>query len=543
MKVERVKGRWFDVAAVALGLAVLAAWLHPAGDRPLTWDEVDYVMAARAGTWANLSDRGAMGPVTFARFALAKAGWGDAQAVATAAGYVEDENVLHLRHWHPPGGMLLLPPAIAVAGPERGARLMQLGWAALLALLMVAVLRDLAPGRGALRAGAVLVVLLDPLTRHTLLEAHFHVVVAAAFLLPVWAWLRATRDPLDGRRLGELREAGRPGLPTAPMTGPAGAFVLGMALGVLWSAAVVGPLWTVFWIAALLCHQDARDWLVRARGGTWLLAGILAGLLVFWPGAFLKAAMLQSYATLSVYSVLFQGEREWGGVPGALAAFVHQQPALIVYALLGLGACGAGVVRGRRDALGTGAAAVAFLIVIVPFAMINRYLLPLLPLAALSGVAMVGSGDPERAAGPREVGGWGATVVAAVIVTCWALAPGFAYPDPRWTEALREEYARVSGLAFDGTEVLAEGGHVFRFYAGAGAGSIRPVLVDYDGRRLLLREGVRYDTVSADRRAWVVLQRRASEEPELFRQLSARCRSQEFTTHVHFACGGVAEVP
>ncbi len=69
----RVSGRWIDGAAL-----FLAAWLHPAGTRPLTWDEVDYVVAARAGTWANLIDRGAMGPLTFARFSLAKAGRGDA---------------------------------------------------------------------------------------------------------------------------------------------------------------------------------------------------------------------------------------------------------------------------------------------------------------------------------------------------------------------------------------------------------------------------------------------------------------------------------
>ena len=111
------RGRWLDYAAVAVALAILALWLHPAGDRPLTWDEVDYVVAARAGTWANLTDRGALGPVAFARFALAKAGWGDAEEVARAAGYVEDENLLHLRHWHPPAGLLLLPPAISAAGP------------------------------------------------------------------------------------------------------------------------------------------------------------------------------------------------------------------------------------------------------------------------------------------------------------------------------------------------------------------------------------------------------------------------------------------
>ena len=532
-------GRWLDYAAVAVAVAILAAWLHHAADRPLTWDEVDYVVAARAGTWANLTDRGALGPVAFARFALAKAGWGDAEEVARTAGYVEEESLLHLRHWHPPAGLLLLPPAISAAGPERGARLMQLALATLLALLMVPLLRHLAPERGLLRAGAVLVVLLDPLTRHALLEAHVHVAVAVAFLLPVWAWLRATRVPLDARRLGELQEAGA-GRPTAPMGGRAGALVMGIALGVLWSAAVVGPLWTVLWIGCIWLHRDVRDWLVRGGGAPWVAAGALVALVVSWPGAFVKVSLLQTYA-LRVYALLFQDGREWGGATAALVTFVRQEPNLMLYALLGVTAFGVGLVRGRRDALGTGAATVAFLIVIVPFAIIDRYLLPLVPLAVLSGVALVGSGDPEWPTASRAPVRWGVAVVTGLLIMGWALGSGRAYPDARWTRSLREEYVRVSRLASGGDEVLAEGGHIFRFYAEQEADAMRSVLVDYDGRRLLLRDGVRYDTVSVDRRAWIVLQRRSTDEPEVFDQLSASCGREEFPTHVHFACGGVSE--
>jgi hypothetical protein len=98
----------------------------------------------------------------------------------------------------------------------------------------------------------------------------------------------------------------------------------------------------------------------------------------------------------------------------------------------------------------------------------------------------------------------------------------------------------VDGLAAGGAEVLAEGGHIFRFYAGSAASRIRPVLVDYDGRRLLLRAGVRYDTVAPERRAWVVLQRRPAGEPEVFRVLEARCGRTDRVTHVHFACGGIS---
>ena len=383
----------------------------------------------------------------------------------------------------------------------------------------------------------MLVVLLDPLTRHALLEAHVHVAVAAAFLLPLWAWLRATRMPLDARRLGELREAGAD-WPTAPMGRRAGALVMGIALGVLWSAAVVGPLWTVLWIGCIWLRRDVRAWLVRGGGAPWVAAGALVALVPLWPGAFVKVSLLQTYA-LRVYALLFQGGSEWGGAAAALVAFARQEPNLMLYALVGVTALGVGLVRGRRDALGTGAATVAFLIVIVPFAIIDRYLLPLVPLAVLSGVALVGSGDPERPTASRAPARWGVAVVTGLLITGWALGSGYSYPDASWTRSLREEYVRVSGLASGGDEVLAEGGHIFRFYAGQEADAMRSVLVDYDGRRLLLRDGVRYDTVSVDRRAWIVLQRRSTDEPEVFDQLSASCGREEFPTHVHFACGGV----
>ena len=288
------------------------------------------------------------------------------------------------------------------------------------------------------------------------------------------------------------------------MAGRAGAAVLGLTLGVLWSAAVVGPLWTVLWGAALLAHRDARDWLGRG-GALWLVGGILAALVVLWPAAFTKVSLLQTYG-LRLYAVLFQGGREWGGAAAALGGFVRQSPALLAYALLGLFACAVGLARGHRDALACGAAAVAFMVVILPFAIIDRYLLPLLPLAVLSAVALASPGDPERAPAQGRRARWTPPLVVAGVVACWALGAGFQYPQREWSEALRREYARVATVARGGTEVLAEGGHIFRFYGGAS--TLRPVLVNYDGRHLLLRDGVRYDTVSPDRSAMVVLQRR-----------------------------------
>src|SRR6185503_7348833 len=106
-------------------------------------------------------------------------------------------------------------------------------------------------------------------------------------------------------------------------------------------------------------------------------------------------SLVQTYA-LRLYAVVFQGGREWRGALAALAAFARQNPALVLYALLALAALARGLLRGRRDALGAGAAAMAFLIVILPFAIIDRYLLPLLPLAAVAGVTLATAGDPER---------------------------------------------------------------------------------------------------------------------------------------------------
>jgi hypothetical protein len=546
-----VRGGALDVGALLVGLAVLAAWMHFAATRPLTWDEVDYVRASSFGGWANLVDRGAMGPVTFARFALAKARHGDAAAVAASAGYVEERDLLELRHWHPPVGLLPMRPAVLLAGSERGARLTQLAWTVALALLLLGVLRDVAPERPGVRALALLLVLLDPLTRHAVLEAHVHVAIAAAFLLPVWAWVRVVRDPLESRRLGALREDARPGPPAARLAGWAGAAVLGLALGVLCAVAVIGPLWAVLWVLALLAHRDARAWLGRDRGWPWLLLGWLAALLVLWPGAFVRLALAQTWA-LRIYQVLFQGGREYATAGSELGVLLRASPSLLVFAAVGCAALGVGLLRGRRDALGAGAAAVAFLLVMLPFSIIDRYLLALLPLAAVAGASLAGPGDPERtypaareieeaaaARGERRAARWAAPAVGLAVLACWLVGSGFPYPQRASADALRAEYARVDSLAAAGRDVLAEGGHIFRFYAPRGADRVRSVLVDYDGRRLLRRGAMRYDTVSADEDAVIVLQRRGGAEPEIFATLAARCRREDLPTHVHFACGGV----
>jgi hypothetical protein len=193
---------------------------------------------------------------------------------------------------------------------------------------------------------------------------------------------------------------------------------------------------------------------------------------------------------------------------------------------------------------------VAFLLVMLPFSIIDRYLLAVLPLAAVAGASLAGAGDPERtypAAREIEVSRtargagrgvrWGPPAVAVAVLGCWVFGSGFAYPDGATADGLRSEYARVDSLAASGREVLAEGGHIFRFYAPRGADRMHSVLVDYDGKRLLLRDAMRYDTVRADRDASIVLQRRAGTEPEIFATLAARCRREDFPTHVHFACG------
>lgn len=78
---------------------ILLTLLWPGMDKALTWDEVDYVVAARQGYYANATDQTAFKSSEFLQFAWSKA---KGKEVPEFIDYNEMNDVFNLRHSHPP---------------------------------------------------------------------------------------------------------------------------------------------------------------------------------------------------------------------------------------------------------------------------------------------------------------------------------------------------------------------------------------------------------------------------------------------------------
>jgi len=482
-------------------LAAQAWWLAPHATRPLTWDEVDYVVAARRGVLANLVDEGTWSPLGFVRFVAAKGRGRSGDDVATAHGYDEGRDLFRLRHMHPPLWIAPLAPALAAVPPEPAARWAQLGWVAALGLAFLLAARAVAPGRPLLVAAALAVVLLDPLLRFSLLEMHAHVAFAAAFLLPLAAV--ASRAP-------------------APL--------VGAALGVLFSVATLGPAWSALWLVLLLPSAELRSAL-RDRVG-WLRAGgaALAAVAILWPGGLLRLGLVQEHA-FRAYNLLFLEGAEWSSAGGVVLDLLGRHPGLAALALLAVAGYALGLRRRDPALVALGAGAVAFAALSLPFLIIPRYALGGVALGVLVVLAFARDARPAVAAWvPR-----GALVLVAVLA--WA-GRGFPAPSAADAEESRQEHAFVADRAAAGEAVAAEAGHIYAFYAGEAARGIEPVRVDYDGARLIRRVGTHWETFAPDGVDRVILLRRGGAEPPVFDSLGARCVRVDRPVAVHFTCGG-----
>lgn len=497
---RRGLARTFEWAVLVACLAAQAWWLAPHATRPLTWDEVDYVVAARRGVLANLVDQGTWSPPGFVRFVAAKARGQSGDDVAEAEGYDEARDLFVLRHMHPPLWIAPLTPALAAAAPEPAARWTQLAWAAVLGLVFLLAARGLVPGRPALIAAALAIVLLDPLLRYSLLEMHAHVAFAAAFLLPLVA-----------------------------VIGGAPAPVVGAALGVLFSVATLGPAWSALWLVLLLPAASVRRSL--ADRAVWLqgAGAALAAVAILWPGGIFRLGLVQEHAFRAYSLFSIEGE-EWSSAGGVVADLLGRHPGLAALTLASVAAYALGLRRKDPILLALGACAVAFTALSLPFLIIPRYVLGAVALGVLAILALARDARPT-------VSRWGPWAALAVVALLAWTGRGFPTPSAEDAEANRREYAFVGERVAAGELVAAEAGHIYLFYgAGSGPDRIGSVRVDYDGRRLIRRVGTHWEPFTGEDADRVVLLRRPGAEPPVFDSLAARCAREDRPVAVHFTC-------
>jgi hypothetical protein len=474
---------------------VLGLWHTNA--RFLTWDEVDYVNAARLGLGANYVESGSLSAMEFVAFARSKRAGG----TVLPSGYEEQRDPLLLRHYHPPLGFYLLVP-LANAENERVIRLGQLLGGLLLAILILGAYAKISPAATA--GGFASVAALTLWATIPLFQSLSpHGWAALWCVLVPWLlsrWLRG-----EGRR---------PGL------------FLAAALGASLATQMPSP---VLWGATLLALLIWRHPALGGRDLTWrrLIGGTALALAVaflFWPGGVLKISLLKIPA-LQLYR-LHLGQEFSSVSSRAGESMRFLAPAIVTVIPAAVWLC----ARHRHDARRWGpflVIGVGYAAALLKFMLTPVYVLP----AVCSLIPLVGYAI-DRMPRLRHQGivAAGAVALPLIAVAGMVLMPVEAQEraDIGW---LRTELA--------GRDTLADGAHVLRHYLGLPY-RIAPLHVDYGDTSLRVRRAGAYwplDTSDISGRTLVILKRRtAFFGSAVERALLVRCTKQERPTLATYRC-------
>lgn len=427
--------------SVAVAL-VVAALLWPSLGAVLTWDEVDYLDAARLGTWANMVDEGSLTPTQFFGFVRAKLNHSSGSD-AVPAGYDEELDPLRLRHYHPPLVTLLLS-VVSGFDQERVVRSVQLFGGFSLVAVMLFSYRSLSPSPTP--AGLLLVLVLAVWMSQTLFATlNFHgwaAVWIAATCTLLSAWLRG-----GGARIGVTLSV-----------------CLALLMLTLETGLLVYPL-------CLLC---LAIWRPAGPGGArgafpWLpvAAGFAVGFVILvsvWPGAVLKVSLVKIPA-LYLYRIKLGAE--YSSVPGRAWSLMSRLLPLLVplpAACLGL------LLFDKEGSRRWGPYCVVgglYAVALARFALSTTYILP-----AVGSLACVAGYAADRCSR-----GYRAVLVGLTLMT---VALSWPAPYDRNLERDKRAEFREMSARLTGREAYVDGAHIYRHYLGP-TFSITSITVESDG--------------------------------------------------------------
>lgn len=422
---------WILCAAI-VGIALLVRL--PGLDAIYDWDEVDYVRAADLGLGANYLGTGVLDFRSFAEKGAIKALHLGDDLISVPPGYRADRDPLVLAHWHPP----LLVYATAAArfmggNPEWVARLPSLlfGLATVALLYVAAVMLLPHLGRSAGAAAALLLALMPVhvqasrvLSTHTM--SSFWALAGVFFIL----WFRKDRNYAW--------------LYAAAVTGGLTLLTTEFFPSLLGIAAVM------IIVAPLVSPERAS---VRV---SWHVLGLLATfaltVVIGWPGGLLKLAWLQTLL-MRAYNlrVMLPEEQGWA------MEFLRDRPGWSAIFVAALAWAAVRLRRHEARAFLYPVLIFSFLVFLgvlsIPFVNLVRAIPLIVPLCVIAGTAGAALWHESRPG--RIVAGM---VLAAVAIAAGqrALQAPAAGNDKRLLQYLQDTGPQAS--------VLADGGHVYRYY-------------------------------------------------------------------------------
>jgi hypothetical protein len=416
-------------------------------DRMLEWDEVDYIVAARQGLWANAVDATSLSLQHFVILALAKAQGLPPPPVPS--GYNETVDLFHLRHFHPP--LLQYLGSIQALIPVEKTRLATalafgLRWFCGAALIAVSLFT----------ANALFGALRSPLSR--CLQAaiainaawllsfavQYHVLMAISLLLVAYSLCHVLEQ---GDRRSHLWISAS----------------LALAVLSLETSLVV--------VAASFVILMLRGrWISKLRQAfvyTIFLPFVISFL--FWPASLIKLSLLRTYG-MHIYRVLFVKEEytsvfSWATVEGVLVVLAP----LALIGLLTAFASASTLTEKLPNRNGTRSLPLAVFTLLgsgysffmLPFVLNTTYMVPGLLVLALPLPYVL-----ETYPGFGRMLNLGLTglVVAASINTLTLRVQASSYPSWSALPSLGTFLSSMSDGSTVKPTIYADGGHILRFY-------------------------------------------------------------------------------
>lgn len=496
---EGQKRNAYKIAIFSLiaGLFSLAL-LWPGHGELLSWDEVDYVNAARLGLITNLLDRNSLSPIEYWKFAESKA---KRQAPILPADYDESRDTLNIRHYHPPlvVAMMSILPEPAT---ERECRAVQLVGALLFSV--VVLLAYVRASANPTYTGFVVVVLL---------VIWMNVFLFSWITFHGWMAIWATAATMFFTRWLEERDKVAGGICCL-----CAAFsLLSLETGALLLSGM--GICLFIWRPRPSTQAEKRDYLRQI-----ILGALLIGLIVviLWPGAITKISLAKAFA---IYIYRIKEGQEY-----AVGRLNFQ--ALSVLAIILLTLVTIATRRQLRDQARGPCWGPYLIISCLYLAALSRFALSItyiLPAFGLISCLIGSTVDQFRKPAVKAI-----SITTAFLLMYGSLPPILSRDN---NVGARSDLVWLSG-ALRGRNTLADGGHIYRHYFNQGY-TIHDISLSYDAGVLLRREKGEYKPLGKSDVAGsiVLIQRRPNQViKNLAAQILADCRRIERANLIFWDC-------
>jgi hypothetical protein len=457
----------------AIASLLLCLSLRPYLSHSLTWDEVDYILAAQQGYYANANDLTSFTASDFIRFVQSKyAG----QPASLKHNYDETTDVFILRHAHPP----LLQYALGLLGESRlkpgyeiAQRMVQFFGASLLIAAMLWGYLKITdrPNLAGLLIVASGGLLVGFFLAHSL---NCHLWIAISLPATCVAVGQFITDPSYRRG---LIAGGWIGLNYIGLqTGVFVAFWAVIAIGI----SILIPPAGMNWLREMKWIHKLRFWV---RQSLWMLAGFLFVLLVIYPGAIFRLSLLRVFAAYAY--LIFKGS-EYSDVQSRYLGYLQLSFPMLLLGLAGLVLI---LLKNRTPrwyiAMATAVIGFGYFISLMKFVLNITYVSPALILMVILGAAAIS--DLNR------------TKMNIAIAACLALFTAYTVtsaPFPNQQMSLTDFNKLYKAIG--DKPAFIEGGNIVGYYNHSLISQITPITREAGGKSLIRRNirKLQYETLT-----------------------------------------------